>query len=64
MLESDFDKEQDNSLSDDDDNDIQSLSSESNDKTQAPHQRDVMHMTILLEYLVIINFMLVSYLLV
>ena len=38
MLDSDFDKEQDNSPSDDDDNDIQTLSSESNDETQAPRQ--------------------------
>ena len=35
MLDSDFDEEQDNSLSHDDDNDIQSLSSESKYKTHA-----------------------------
>ena len=39
LLDNDFDEEQDNSLSDDDDNDIQSLSSVSVYKTQAPSQR-------------------------
>ena len=42
MLNSDVDKEQDNSLLDDNDNDIQSLNSEFNDEPQALHQIDVM----------------------
>ena len=50
-MDSNVGEKQEKSVSDDNDIDIESVSSESSNKTWAAHQQSEIHMTALLEYL-------------